>query len=80
MIPDLRIRGVAVSLEAVQNAPTLAPSAYLAMPSDNNHSGRAGTETRDKLLAHLVSCGDDAAKAREIADRTATMHDKRRNR
>lgn len=79
MIPDLRIRGRAVALDEVRRAPSLDVGSYVALP-DGLGAASSGTESRDKMLAHLVSCGDNAAKAREIADRTATMHDKRRNR
>lgn len=79
MIPDLRIRGRAVALDEVRRAPSLDVGSYVALP-EGMGSARSGTESRDKLLEHLVSCGDSPAKAREIADRTATMHDKRRNR
>lgn len=78
MIPDLRIRGRAVALDEVRRAPSLDVGSYVALPDGG--PGRSGVESRDKLLEHLVSCGDSPAKAREIADRTATMHDKRRNR
>ena len=79
MIPDLRIRGRAVALDEVRRAPSLDVGSYVALP-DGLGAANSGTKSRDKMLAHLVSCGDNAAKAREIADRTATMHDKRRNR
>ena len=80
MIPDFRIRGRAVSAAELDSAPALPPAAFLAVPDASRPaaSGKNPLETRDKMVAHLVSTGEHHTTARHHADTAAIKHDRRR--
>ena len=77
MIPDLRIKGRAVSLAEVSAAPSLSRSSFVVVPDENHASARNPLETRDKMVAHLRQTGETYEAARHHADRAAQTHDRR---
>lgn len=77
MIPDLRIKGRAVSMQEIEQAPSLDRRAYLVTEL-GPAIGRSPVETRDKMIEHLIASGDTYQRARAIADATATKHDRRK--
>jgi len=78
LIPALRIKGQPVSLAEIEAAPDLPRSAYVATPDGRPRSEpKSGTWARDAMIERLMESGDSPSKARAIADRTATQHDRR---
>jgi hypothetical protein len=77
VIPDLRIKGRAVSLAEISAAPSVDRSAFVVMPDESHFGGRDSLETRDKMIAHLRETGETYESARRHADGAARTHDRR---
>ena len=77
MIPDFRIKGKPVSLDEVAAAKPLDRATFVVVPDDVHVGGRDPLETRDKMIAHLRSTGEDYRQARQHADGAARTHDRR---
>jgi len=77
VIPDLRIKGRAVSLAEISAAPSVDRSAFVVMPDESHFGGRDPLATRDKMIAHLRETGETYERARQHADRAARTHDRR---
>lgn len=82
MIPDYRIKGQPVSAQEIEDAPPL--DVRIVVPvAGRPTEGKSATWARDQMIERLIQPDDftrpmSANQAREIADRTATMHDRRR--
>lgn len=78
MIPDYRIKGQPVTRAKIAAAQPLDRAAFVVVPDDVVQIGtRDPLETRDKMIAHLRSTGENYADARQHADSAARTHDRR---
>lgn len=77
MIPDLRIKGRAVSFAEVEAAKPIDRSAFVVLPDESHFGCRDPLATRDKMIAHLRETGETYDSARQHADRAARTHDRR---